>query len=433
MKKKIYLFALGFLLLIPSVRALNEKVVGSWATKNEGVFVGSYDNGYQNRTILANSLFEADATEENGREFGFTGVGYFTSGITYYFDKYENDVKTHNAKLVSNPNENEPDLRLTEVTWDGDNSNWIGEGVMVYAVNYNGTNEERLLAYAYNKTAILRAKNKGIELAQVEGAKVEFVYQSQEHNLYDTLIYFPEDFKYCTAIKLVDVTESLKYLGGNGQNTHDGYDIDAIYGYKILYTPVEDYELKGETAVSVGDYNVGCEKSWQKIVMKIKVADLIDSEYVFDIVAGQHYKIGTGKVYLDDGVVSVSYEIFPYLDDIVVKDSKIGIYKNLSNIMKDGKLIGNGKIINNEHVTLDDEYVYVRLHLDVEIPVYLYDFLDQIDHIDKTCEINTNNKNFHRRFDTSLTAYNCKKNCCKCNAKNNFSRMNYNKKLSCNH
>ena len=101
--------------------------------------------------------------------------------------------------------------------------------------------------------------------------------------------------------------------------------------------------------------------------------------------------------------------------------------------MKDGKLIGNGKIINNDNVTLDDEYVYVRLHLDVEIPVYLYDFLDQIDHIDKICEINTNNKNFHRRFDTSLTTYNCEKNCCKCNARNNFSRMNYNKKLSCNH
>lgn len=389
MKKKIYLVALGFFLLLPGVKALNANVVGSWATNNFGVFVGSYDSGYQNRTILSNSLFEADATEENGREFGFTGIGYFVDGVTYYFDKYDsNNTKTHTAKLVSNPNENEPDLKLTEVTWDGDSSNWIGEGVMVYAVNYNGTNEDKLLAYAYNKTAIVKAEKQNIELMQVPGARVEFIYQSEAHNLYDTLIYFPDDFKYCSAIRIVDITESLKVLGGNGQNTHDGYDLDALYGYKILYTPVEESELKGETAVSVGEYNVGCENSWQKIVMKIKVADLVNNDYTFDIVAGQYYKIGTGRVYLNENnMVAVSYEISSYLNDIVVKDSKIGIYSNLSNMMRDGKLLGNGKLTNNENVTTDSEYVYVRVHLDVEIPIYLYDFLDKVDDIVAVCEV----------------------------------------------
>ena len=276
---------------------------------------------------------------------------------------------------------------LREVTWDGDNSTWTAEGVKVYAVNYNGSGEDKLVAYAYNKLAYTRASAKNVDLPQVEGAKVEFSYASDAHNLYDTLIYFSDDFEYCSAIKLVDVTEDLKYLGGNGQNVHDGYDLDAIYGYRVLYSPVGDITYKDETAVSVGDVNINCESSWQKIVMKVKVADLIENDQTFDIIAGQYYKIGTGRIYLEDGIVKVQYEFIPYYDIKGIDTVKIGIYRDLNSMMKDGKLLGNGKIIADENVTESDEYAYIRLHFDVSIPEYLYDVMDKIDNIDTVCDI----------------------------------------------
>ena len=38
----------------------------------------------------------------------------------------------------------------------------------------------------------------------------------------------------------IDISdEDLKELGGNGQNVHDGYDLDAIYGYRVLYSPFD--------------------------------------------------------------------------------------------------------------------------------------------------------------------------------------------------
>ena len=50
----------------------------------------------------------------------------------------------------------EPDLSLREVTRDGDTSRQVGEGVEVWAVNYNGTKKDKLIAIAYNKTAQTR-------------------------------------------------------------------------------------------------------------------------------------------------------------------------------------------------------------------------------------------------------------------------------------
>ena len=388
MRNKIFLFMLGLFILSPSVSALSENVIGSWATSNTGNPIMDPDKGYDNRLNLTNSLYEADASEENGRELGFTGIGYFGSeGVTYYFDKFDDEGnRTHYSRLVKNPGDG-ADLMLREVTWDGDNSTWTAEGVQVYAVNYNGSGEDKLVAYAYNKLAYTRASAKGVQLPQVNGAKVEFSYASDAHNLYDTLIYFSDDFEYCSAIKLVDVTEDLKYLGGNGQNVHDGYDLDAIYGYRVLYSPVGDITYKDETAVSVGDININCESSWQKVVMKVKVADLIENDQTFDIIAGQYYKIGTGRIYLEDGIVKVQYEFIPYYDIKGIDTVKIGIYKDLNNMMKDGKLLGNGKLIADENVTESDEYAYIRLHFDVSIPDYLYDVMDKIDNIDTVCDI----------------------------------------------
>lgn len=393
MKRKICLFLLGLFLMAPNVSALTEVAEGSWATYNEGTIIDSslIDKGYENRTLLENSLYDADASEENGREKGFTGIGYFgEEGVTYYFNKYDEDGnKTHNSLIVGNPDETQPDLTLTEVTWDGDNSTWIGEGVEVWAVNYNGTGEDRLVAYAYNKLAMTRAQNAGAELIQVEGAKIEFAYQSDAKNLYDTLIYFPDDFVYCTAIRLVDITESLKQYGGKGQNVHDGYDLDALYGYKILYIPVDGVDYQSETAISVGELNLNCEKSWQKAVMKVATSDLTDGNVVaFDIVAGQHYLVGTGEVYLDEnGEVKVRYNFNVSYNLVNVNDVKIGIYKNYSNMLKAGKLLGNGQLTADEKVTTDDEYAYIRLHFDVEIPTYLVEKLEYVEEIATVCEV----------------------------------------------
>lgn len=389
--KKICFLMLGLILMTPNVNALTEVAEGSWATYNEGELIDDalIDSGYKNRTVLENSLYTADASEENGREVGFTGIGYFgEGGVTYYFDKYEDNIKTHSSLIVGNPDENAPDLTLTEVTWDGDKSTWISEGAEVWAVNYNGTGEDVLVAYAYNKLALTRAEASSVELLQVEGAKIDFSYQSDAKNLYDTNIYFPDDFVYCTAIRLVDITESLKSLGGNGQNTHDGYDLDAIYGYKMLYIPVEGVEYQDETAISVGAHNIGCEDSWQKSVMKVNVSELENNNIIlFDIIAGGHYKVGTGEVYLGvDGTVGVRYNFNESYNLIKVNDVKIGIYKNYNNMLKNNKLLGNGQLTSDEGVTLEDEYAYIRLHFDVEIPTYLIASLEYVENFDVVCE-----------------------------------------------
>lgn len=386
MRKKIGLFTLGFLCVVPSVSALSDNVVGSWATFNSGEVMVEVDKGYENRVVLNNSLYEADASGLNNKEEGFTGIGYFgEKGVIYTFDNYDDEGnKTHNSRLVKNPNRDEADLKLREVTWDGDRSTWTAEAVKVYAVNYNGTGEDKLIAYAYNKVAYKRAEAKSEVLPQVEGADVKFVATTD--NLYDTLITFGDDFKYCDAIRLVDYTEELKYLGGNGQNVHDGYDLDAIYGYKILYSPVGDVTYKDETAISIGDLNINCSDSWQKVVMKVKVSDLKEQDKFFDIIAGQFYKIGTGRIYLEDGIVKVDYEFSSYYDIKGIDTAKVGIYRDINSMMKDGKLLGNGKLVNDDMITLDDEYAYIRLHFDVSIPEYLYDSLEKIENIETVCE-----------------------------------------------
>lgn len=392
-KKKICLFALGATLMVPNVNALTEVATGSWATYGEGTLIDSslIDKGYEKRAFIENSLYAADATEERGREKGFTGIGYFgEKGVTYYFNQYnEEGVKTHDSLIVGNPDATQPDLTLTEVTWDGDNSTWIGEGAEVWAVNYNGTGEDRLVAYAYNKLAMKRATDAGAELAQVEGARIEHKFQSEAMNLYDTLIYFPEDFVYCSAIRIVDITESLKQYGGNGQNVHDGYDLDAIYGYKILHIPVADVEYQANTAAAVGNMNLGCENSCQKVVMKVATQDLKDGNVVpFDIVAGEHYVIGNGEVYLDEnGEVKVRYNFNTSYDLVKVNEEIVGIFKDYANMFEKGQLLENDQLNVDEGVTLDDEYAYIKLHFDIEIPSYLTEELEYVEEVTTTCEL----------------------------------------------
>lgn len=436
MKKIFFLSLLCFCLFSSKVLALTEVVEGSWATYNEGTLIDSslIPSGHvSTRANLKNSLFVADATEENGREQGFTGIGYFDEfGVTYYFDKFDElGNKTHNSFIVGNPDPTKPDLTLTEVTWDGDASTWIGEGAEVWAVNYNGTGEDVLVAYAYNKLAYTRITNAGDELLQVSGAKIEFQYQSDAKNLYDTLIYFPDDFVYCSAIRLVDITESLKKYGGNGQTSRDGYDLDAMYGYKILYIPTEEYEYQSETAVAFGELNLNCENSWQKVVLKVSTALLKDGNVSkFDIIAGQHYKVGTGEVYLnEEGKVSVRYNFLSSYNLVNVKDTKVGIYRNYNSMLKNGKLLGNGNLVNDDNVTLDDEYAYIRLHFDVEIPTYLVDKLEYVQEYATVCEKQEEPK------EESDNKVDCDKKCCDkkcCDKKNCDKKVNCNEKKDCN-
>lgn len=384
MKKKFVLGMLTFVAMTPNVFALNNNVVGSWATFNEGTVSVEIEKGNESRGVLSNSLYEADALTTNNAKT-FTGIGYFgEEGIKYYFDKYENDTKTYNSKLVRNPDPTGADLILREVTWG---NNWSGEGVMIYAVNYNGTGEDKLIAYAYNKMAYTWATKNNVELPQVEGADVTFETVEGNSDLYDTLVNFPNDFEYCTAIKVVDITEDLKYLGGDGQNARDGYDLDAVYGYKILYAPVGDITYKNETAIAVGETNINCSDSWQKSVMKVKVSDLLENDKVFDIIAGQHYKIGTGRIYLEDEIVKVDYKFYSYYDILGIDTVKVGIYRDLSSMMKNGKLLGNGQLTKNENVSLDDEYAYIRLHFDVSIPEYVYESIETIEELPAVCEV----------------------------------------------
>lgn len=396
MRKKVGTFILGMSMMVPGVYAQNSDVLPSWATYNEGNVIESLVTQPE-RAELDRSLGETVVGVTNH----FTGVGYFGSGgITYYFDGVNVSGTRASSFLVNNPDTNAPDLMLREITYSNAStglSDWRGEAVEVWAVDYNGTGEDVLLAYAYNRSAIQLADNKGITLKQVEGAKVEFSYEEGKYDHYDTLVYFPEGFKYCRAIKLVDVTEDeeLRSLGGGGMNTHDGYDLDAIYGYRILDVPTEDVEYNSETAISVGDLNLSCEDSWQKSVMKVSVEDLLDGNVVgFDIIASQHYKIGVGEVYLDENdEVKVRYNFNDSYNLVKVNDVKIGIYKDYNNMIKDGKLLGNGQLGKDEIVKSDSDYAYIRLHFDVEIPTYLIDKLENIESIDTVCEITNENIN----------------------------------------
>lgn len=54
-------------------------------------------------------------------------------------------------------------------------------------------------------------------------------------NVYSTDIKFLEEFEYCNAIKLVDIFESLNKYGVTGTNTNYGYDLDAVYGFRVMY------------------------------------------------------------------------------------------------------------------------------------------------------------------------------------------------------
>lgn len=258
--KKIFASALvATLAVICSVPALadttnnNDKGTASWATRNEGVLTtGSYENNYKGlRDKLDNSLGAPDAA--NNVDGKFTSIAYFPKGVTYTFDKKKSDGTYEKSTIVNNPDGTKPDLSLREITWDGDACSWIGEGVQVYAVNYNGTGKEELIAYAYNKMAqknieaYNKKNNKNETLPQVKGAKVEFEFgETQYKNVYVADVYFPDEFKYCDAIKVVDITDTIKKYGGGGQDSKDGYDLDAIQAYNVCYnySPKKEEETK---------------------------------------------------------------------------------------------------------------------------------------------------------------------------------------------
>ena len=383
--KKFSFFVISFVLLTTILSAVafavnpNGCVTFSWATSSEGELPEQYKGNTQgNRGEISESLGENDSIGTTGLEEKFTGLGYFTEGVIYRFDKTVEDGTNVDSWLVKNPNSLEPDISLHEITWGND---WCAEGVEVYAVNYNGTGEDRLIAIAYNKLAETRINdyNKkygtALELRTVENCKVEYKYAIEENdNVYSTNVWFPDDFEYCEAIKLIDITEELKKFGGGGQKSHDGYDLDAIYGFVINY----DMERGNETAIAISNdervNNVKCGNSWQSIVMEVNVADLKNGEKIkFDIIAGQHYKIGEGYIFLDsNGIVSVDYEFSKYELEILGEDTvKIGIYDNLNDMLKKGKLLGNGKLTKQEKIT--DGKAYIRLHFDAQIPEYLYD------------------------------------------------------------
>lgn len=428
MKKKIYLFVFCLFFTSSIVMAESSTILPSWATYNEGTVIPSLVTQPE-RAELERSLGESVIGTTNH----FTGIGYFgEEGVIFYFDELNESGTRASSYLVNNPDDNAPDLMLREITYSNPKtglSDWRGEAVEVWAVDYNGTGENILLANAYNRSAIQLATDKNVTLPQVDGAKVDFAYNTDSYDHYDTLIYFPEEFEYCRAIKLVDITENeeLKALGGGGMNSRDGYDLDAIYGYRILDIPTENVEYQKETAISVGNLNLNCEDSWQKVVMKVPTSDLKDGNTSkFNIIAGQHYLIGEGEIYLDEnGEVKVRYNFNASYNLVKVNDIKVGIYKNYTNILKNGKLLGNGQLTADEKVTLEDEYAYIRLHLDVEIPTYLIEELEYVDTIESICEPvkNPNNEGCHKE-DNKKT--NCDKNKCdkdKCD----------NKKHECNH
>lgn len=394
MKKKICLFVFCLFFTTSVVMAESSKILPSWATYNEGTVISSLVTQPE-RAELERSLGESVIGTTNH----FTGIGYFgEAGVIYYFDELNESGTRASSYLVNNPDDNAPDLMLREITYSNPKtglSDWRGEAVEVWAVDYNGTGENILLAYAYNRSAIQLATDKNVTLTQVDGAKVDFAYNNDSYDHYDTLIYFPEGFEYCRAIKLVDITENeeLKALGGGGMNSRDGYDLDAIYGYRILDIPTENVEYQKETAISVGILNLNCEDSWQKVVMKIPTSDLKDGNTSkFNIIAGQHYLIGEGEIYLDElGEVKVRYNFNASYNLIKINDIKVSIYKNYANMLKNGKLLGNGQLTADEKVTLEDEFAYIRLHLDVEIPTYLIEKLEYVETIESICEPIKNN------------------------------------------
>ena len=170
-------------------------------------------------------------------------------------------------------------------------------------------------------------------------------------------------------------------------NTRDGYDLDAIYGYRILDIPTENVEYQGETAIASGNLNLNCEKSWQKVVIKVKTTDLLDGNVSkFDIIAGQHYKVGSGEIYLNENdEVKVRYDFNASYNLVKVNDTKVGIYKDYNKMLKKGKLLGNGQLNKDEKVTILDDYAYVRLHFDVEIPTHLINKLEKVENISTIC------------------------------------------------
>lgn len=433
MKKKIGFFVLGMSLTLTNVNAQDLSVLPSWATYNEGEVVLELVTQPE-RAELERSLGESTKGVTNH----FTGVGYFgTEGIVYYFDGVNESGTRASSFLVNNPDVNAPDLMLREITYSNAStglSDWRGEAVEVWAVDYNGTGEDVLLAYAYNRSAKQLADAKGVILKQVDGAKVDFSYEEGSYDHYDTLVYFPEGFQYCRAIKLVDVTEDeeLRSLGGGGMNSRDGYDLDAIYGYRILEVPTENVEYQSETAISVGALNLNCENSWQKVVMKVSVADLYDGNVVnFDIIAGQYYKIGSGEIYLDENEeVKVRYNFNDSYNLVKVNDVKIGIYENYNDMIKNGKLLGNGCLNKDEIVKSNNEYAYVRLHFDVEIPTYLIDKLEYVDSINSSCEIIDEDKKEHicdKKDDKEHKCCDKKNKCNKKCKKNNYIKRTCNK------
>lgn len=215
--KKI-LTLLLVLAFVTEVDAREVHGVQSYATRayGERIYEGTAKRGKLSESLgLPNTI--------NGKEGGFTGIGLFgENGVEYTFDQYDEDGNIIElGRVVGNPDETKPDLVLTEITW----GNWTSEIVEIYAINYNGTGENKLVAHAYNRTT---PHDKQIQLDEAANSKVYFI---AEGSSYLTNVYFSEDFEFCDGFKLIDKSEPAP----NG--SYDGYDLDAIMAYTVVYSP----------------------------------------------------------------------------------------------------------------------------------------------------------------------------------------------------
>ena len=162
--KKILALLLVFTFIM-EVDAKEVHGVQSYATKayGERIYEGTAKRGELSESLgLPNTV--------NGKEGGFTGIGLFgENGVEYTFDQYDEDGNiVEFGRVVGNPDDSKPDLVLTEITW----GNWTSEIVEIYAINYNGTGENKLVAYAYNRTTPL---DKQIQLDEAANSNVYFI------------------------------------------------------------------------------------------------------------------------------------------------------------------------------------------------------------------------------------------------------------------
>lgn len=174
------------------------------------------------------------------------GVGLYT-GLQFRFGIME-------YLIVNNKDVAVPDLQLNEGSVDGQGN--IGEGIRLYAINYNGTNTVKHVATVYNETAQTNldaynvANGTSEVLEVVPGSKVEYkVVPNTNNYIYQADIYFPEDFVYCDGIFAIDITNELKKYGGNGQNAKDGFDLVGLEACNVIRADITNYKADTENKI----------------------------------------------------------------------------------------------------------------------------------------------------------------------------------------